>query len=75
MQIPTPYYDDWDDLYALIRDLVLGGVLVTLVLALYRIGGGLMLGARVKALDEFEDAYAPDEREVLIRKIKRASMH
>ncbi len=74
MQIPTPYYDDWDDLYALIRDLVLGALLVWLVIGLQRIGTGLMLGARVKALDHYREAYAPDEREVLIRKIKHGSM-
>ena len=33
-----------------------------------------MLGARVEALEEFGDAYAPDEREVLIHKIKHDSL-
>lgn len=74
MQLPTPYYDDWDDLYALIRDLVHAAMLVFFIVGLQRIGNGLMLHARVKALDEFKDAYAPDEREVLIRKIKHGSL-
>ncbi len=33
-----------------------------------------MLGARVTALQEYREAYAPEEREVLIRKIKHGSM-
>ena len=75
MHIPTPYYDEWDDLYGLFRDLFMAGAIVSFLFALHRIANGVMLGARVKSLDEFEDAYAPEEREVLIHKIKQRSMH
>ena len=35
---------------------------------------GLMLGARVEALSSFGEAYTPEEREVLIHKVKQSSL-
>lgn len=73
MRIPTPYYDEWDDFYLLIRDVFMAAAVTCFLWAIHRIANGLMLGAQVKALDEFGDAYAPEEREVLIHKIKQTS--
>ena len=48
---------------------------ITCVLfALHRIARGVLLGAEVKAFGKFEDAYTPEEREVLIHKIKVQSL-
>lgn len=68
-----PRYDDWDDLYGLVRDLFCAGAVTCLLWAVHRISRGVLLGARVKALDEFGDAYTPEEREVLIHRIKHDS--
>lgn len=74
MRVPTPVYDDWDELYGLIRDLFAASAITCFLWAAHRVGNGLMLGARVKALKEYGDAYAPEEREALIHKIKHSSM-
>lgn len=66
---------DPDTVYALVRDVFLAGSIVCFLCALHRIASGLALSARVDALDEFEDAYTPEEREVLIHKIKVKSLH
>lgn len=66
---------DPDTIYALVRDLFLAGSIACFLLALHRIAAGITLGARVKALDELEDAYTPEEREALIHKIKVKSLH
>jgi hypothetical protein len=48
---------------------------VTCVLyAAHRIANGLLLGARITALREVGEAYTPEEREVLIHKIKHGSL-
>jgi hypothetical protein len=70
----APSYDDWDDLYMLIRDVFLALGITSLLWAAYRIGNGLMLSSRVQALSEFGEAYTPEEREVLIHKVKRDSL-
>jgi len=74
MRFPTPAYDEWDELYGLIRDLFMASAIACFLLALHRIANGLMLGAQIKALDKYGEAYAPEEREVLIHKIKHQSM-
>lgn len=74
MQLPTPYYDEWDDFYGLIRDLFVASSITCFLYAAHRIANGIMLGAQVKALKQYGDAYAPEEREVLIHKIKQGSM-
>lgn len=74
MRFPMPAYDEWDELYGLVRDLFMASAITCLLMALHRIANGLMLGARIKSLDKYGDAYAPEEREVLIHKIKHDSM-
>lgn len=66
---------DPETVYALLRDIFLAAAITCFLDALHRIAKGLTLGARVKALDELEDAYTPEEREVLIQKIKVKSLH
>lgn len=61
-------------IYDLIRDLFLAGCATCALWALHRMGAGVMLSGRVKALRKFEDAYTPEEREVLIRRIKVQSL-
>ena len=74
MQFPTPYYDEWDNLYGLIRDLVSVCAAGFFLWTAHRIATGILLGARIEALREYGEAYAPEEREVLIHKIKHGSM-
>ncbi|MHB1136904.1 MAG: hypothetical protein ACYCXR_09815 [Coriobacteriia bacterium] len=66
---------DPDTVYELAHDLFLAGSITCFLYALHRIARGLTLTARVKALDEFEDAYEPEEREALMHKIKASSLH
>lgn len=63
-----------DLLWPLARD-VFSALAITCVLsALHRIANGLLIGSRVSALENAGAAYTPEEREALIRKIKRASL-
>jgi len=66
---------DPETVYGLLRDIFLAAAITCLLDALHRIAKGLTLSARVKALDELEDEYTPEEREVLIQKIKVKSLH
>ncbi len=75
MRVPVPALDEWDELYALVRDLFAAAAITCFLYAINRLATGVLLGARVKALDEFGDAFAPEEREVLIHRIKHESMH
>jgi len=68
------YYDNELTVYGLIRDIFFAAATTCLLLALHRIGTALLIESRVVAYDEFADAYAPEEREVLIHKIKRGSL-
>jgi len=72
----TYYYrlQDPDTVYGLIRDLFVAGCMVSFLWAIHHIAYGAILKARIKALEEFGDAYTPEEREVLIRKIKVRSL-
>lgn len=70
----APSYDDWDDLYMLLRDIFMALSITMLLWTAHRIATGLMLGARVESLAEFGEAYTPEEREVLIHKVKRDSL-
>jgi hypothetical protein len=64
MEAPMNRYyarlQDPDTVYELAHDLFLAGSITCFLYALHRIARGLTLTARVKALDEFEDAYEPD---------------
>ena len=61
--------------YALTRDLFLAASITCLLCALHRIARALTLRARVEALDELEDDYTSDEREIVLAKVKSGSMH
>jgi len=74
MRMPMPAYDEWDELYGLVRDLFMASAITCFLYAAHRIANGLKLGAEIKALDKYGDAYAPEEREVLIHKIKHQSL-
>lgn len=74
MRFPLPDYNEWDELYGLVRDLFMAAAITCFLSALHRIANGIALGARIKALDKYGEAYAPEEREVLIHKIKHGSM-
>jgi len=75
MRFPTPEYDEWDELYGLVRDLFMAGAVTCFLYAFSRIATGTMLTGQVKALKAYGDAFAPEEREVLIHKIKKNAMH
>lgn len=66
---------DPETVYGLVRDIFLAAAITCFLDALHRIAKALTLSARVKALEEFEDAYTPEEREVLLQKIKVKSLH
>lgn len=68
------YYEDDITLYDLVRDLFCASAVTCFLWATHRIGKGLVLRARMKALDELSDAYTPEEREVLIHRIKAESL-
>ena len=62
-------------LWRLVRDVFFAVVATAGVYAVYRIANGLMLGSRITALREMGEAYTPEEREVLIHRIKHDSLH
>lgn len=64
-----------ETVYGLVRDVFLGASITCFLYAINRIASALRLSARVKALDEFEDSYSPEERDALIEKIKVTSLH
>ncbi|MHB9004309.1 MAG: hypothetical protein ACYC6C_09655 [Coriobacteriia bacterium] len=74
MRFPTPEYDEWDELYGLVRDLFMASAITCFLYASHRVANGLMLKGQVKALKAYGDAFAPEEREVLIHKIKKNAM-
>lgn len=67
------YYEDVT-LFGLVKALFLAGSITCFLLAAHRIASGLRLTARVAAYDSLEDAYTPEEREMLIHRIKRDSL-
>ncbi len=69
------WYDDEPvTAYALVRDLFCASAITCALYALHRIANGLLLGGTMKAYDRLEEAYTPEEREVLIHKIKSRSL-
>lgn len=68
------YYDREMTLYDLVRDLYCGAAVACLLWAAHRIGRGLVLRGRVEAFEELADAYTPEERELLIHRIKQNSL-
>lgn len=69
------YYDDELTVYGLVRDLFAASAITCALWALQRLARGILLGARVKAYHGLSDAYTPEEREVLIHRVKAESMH
>ena len=69
-----PKYDDWDDVYVLVTDVFAALAVSCFLYAVHRIAAGVLLGSRVRSLTEFGEAYTPEEREVLIHKIKQDSL-
>lgn len=68
--------DDTSDrvLLTLVRDLFFALTLGCLLHVANRIASGVVLGARITALREVGEAYTPEEREILIHKIKHGSL-
>jgi hypothetical protein len=69
-----PKYDDWDDVYVLVADVFVALAIACFLWAAHRVANGVLLGSRVRSLAEFAEAYTPEEREVLIHKIKHDSL-
>ena len=67
------YYDNELTVYALVRDVFAALSITCFLMAMHRIACALMIQSRVIAYDEFADAYAPEERELLIHKVKCGS--
>lgn len=68
------YYDNELTIYGLVRDLFVASSITCLLWALHRIANGLVMQGQVSAYRELSEAYTPEEREVLIHKIKRESV-
>jgi hypothetical protein len=68
------YYDDEITIYGLVRDLFVAASVTCFLWAMHDIGRALLLGARVKAYGRLEEAYTPEEREVLIHRVKVSSL-
>ena len=69
------WYDDEPvSVYALVRDLFCASAVTCALYAMHRIANGLLLGSAVKSYSKLEEAYTPEEREVLIHKIKMRSL-
>lgn len=60
--------------WGLVRDAFAALAVTGVLYAAHRIANGLLLGARITALREVGEAYTPEEREVLIHKIKHGSL-
>jgi len=70
----SDYIEAPETIFGVVRALFCAGAISCFLLASHRIARGLLLTARVAAFDELEDAYTPEEREMLIHKIKQGSL-
>lgn len=68
------YYDDELTLYGLVRDLFCAASVTCFLWAMHRIARGVIMTGQVAAYEEFVEAYTPEEREVLIHKVKNESL-
>ncbi|MEI7814835.1 MAG: hypothetical protein WCJ13_08595 [Coriobacteriia bacterium] len=68
------YFYEPETIFDLVRTVFLAGAISCFLLASHRIARGLILNGQVAAFDSLEDAYTPQEREVLIHKIKKSSL-
>jgi hypothetical protein len=69
------HFEEPETIFDLVSALFLAGSISCFLLAAHRIARGLLLTARVAAFDELEDAYTPEERELLIHRIKVESLN
>lgn len=68
------YMEEPQTIFGLLAALFCAAAVSCFLLAAHRIARGLMLTGRVAAFDSLEDAYTPEERELLIHKIKLESI-
>jgi len=68
------YIEEPETIFGVLKAVFLAGAISCFLLAAHRIAYGLMLTGRVAAFDSLEDAYTPQERELLIHKIKLDSL-
>jgi hypothetical protein len=68
------YIEEPDTIFGLVRAVFCAAAITCFLWAAHRIAHGLMLNGRVAAFDTLEDAYTPDERQLLIHKIKLESL-
>ncbi|MDR3686148.1 MAG: hypothetical protein P4L93_04220 [Coriobacteriia bacterium] len=68
------YIEEPETIFGVLRAVYVAGSIACFLLAAHRIAYALMLTGRVAAYDALEDAYTPEEREVLIHKIKLRSL-
>lgn len=61
-------------LWGLAKDLFYALAVACFLYAVNRVATGVLLGARITALREVGEAYTPEEREVLIHRIKQGSL-
>lgn len=66
--------DEPDTVFGVIRALFIAASITCFLWAAHSIARGLMLNGRVAAFDTLEDAYTPEERELLIHRIKLESL-
>lgn len=67
------YLEGPDTVFGLVRFLFAASAVTCFLYAAHRIANGLVLTGQVAAFDSLEDAYTPEERELLIHKIKHNS--
>lgn len=66
--------DPAEVLRRLIRDVFYAAATCIGLYTAHRIANGVMCGSRLTALRKMGDAYAPEEREILIHRIKQDTL-
>lgn len=59
--------------YIVIRDLFIACAITCFLWAMHRIANGTVVMAQIASFEQLGEAYTPEEREVLIHKIKSES--
>lgn len=68
------YFGEPETIFDVVKTVFLAAALTCILSALHRLAKGVVLQGQVAAYDLLEDAYTPEEREVLIHKIKAKSL-
>lgn len=68
------FFYEPETIFDLVRTVFAAAAITCFLYAMQRLGRGLILNGQVSAFDALEDAYTPEEREILIHKIKTASL-